>query len=152
VAASLADEVRTIVDGNLYLVLGTADETGRPWATPVYFAHVDYREFFWVSRPTARHSRNIERRSAVGIVIFDSQVPINSGKAVYVEADAHEVDPDARANALAVYSRRAIAHGGTAFTAGDVTGEAALRLYRATASALYVLDERDQRVSVALGA
>ncbi len=29
-----AGTVRDIVDAALYLVLGTADETGRPWATP----------------------------------------------------------------------------------------------------------------------
>ena len=32
---------RTIIDANLYMTLGTADETGRPWASPVYFARAD---------------------------------------------------------------------------------------------------------------
>jgi hypothetical protein len=27
---------RGIIDSNRYMVLGTADETGRPWASPVY--------------------------------------------------------------------------------------------------------------------
>jgi hypothetical protein len=30
---------RGIIDANLYLVLATADGTGRPWSSPVYFAH-----------------------------------------------------------------------------------------------------------------
>jgi nitroimidazol reductase NimA-like FMN-containing flavoprotein (pyridoxamine 5'-phosphate oxidase superfamily) len=37
-AASLA---RDVIDANQYLVLGTADPDGRPWTTPVYFAHHD---------------------------------------------------------------------------------------------------------------
>jgi pyridoxamine 5'-phosphate oxidase-like protein len=51
-----------------YLVLATADATGRPWSTPVYFAHLDFAEFFWVSPPGAAHSRNIAVRPEVGIV------------------------------------------------------------------------------------
>ena len=147
---NFVDEGRAIIDDNLYLVLGTADESGQPWATPVYFAHSEYREFFWVSRPTARHSRNIERRPEVGIVVFDSRVPINSGKAVYMEATAEQVVREARSAVLEVYSQRAASHGGTALTAEEVTGDAVLRLYRATASAHYVLDEHDQRVPIAL--
>ena len=95
-------------DANLYMVLGTADRAGRPWASPVYYAHTDYREFLWVSKPEARHSRNLEAREAVSIVIFDSTVPINSGRAVYVSAAARRLDGDRAAAALAVYSRRGV--------------------------------------------
>jgi hypothetical protein len=52
---------RSIVDSNLYLTL--ADAEGRPWASPVWFAHEDYRDFLWVSRPESRHSRNVEIRA-----------------------------------------------------------------------------------------
>ena len=37
---------RGIIDANLYLVLATADVTGRPWSSPVYFAHSGYAELF----------------------------------------------------------------------------------------------------------
>jgi predicted pyridoxine 5'-phosphate oxidase superfamily flavin-nucleotide-binding protein len=40
---------RSIVDADLYLVLATADGTGRPWSSPVYFAHDRYAGFFWVA-------------------------------------------------------------------------------------------------------
>jgi hypothetical protein len=100
--------------------------------------------------PTARHSRNLERRDEVALVVFDSHVPINTGKAVYVEARAREVDEEERAAVLEIYSQRAVVHGGTPVTEADVVGDAVLRLYRATASAHYVLDEHDRRVPVAL--
>ena len=144
------EEARAIIDENLYLVLATADESGRPWATPVYFAHSGYKGFFWVSRPTARHSQNIERRGDVSIVVFDSRVPISSGKAVYIEARAERIEGDERAAVLETYSRRAVSHGGVLFTDADISGDAVLRLYRAIASAQYVLDEHDQRVPVVL--
>ncbi len=73
---------KAITDANSYMVIGTADESGVPWVSPVWFAPEDYKEFFWVSSPEARHSRNIAARPQVAIVIFDSQVPAGSGQAV----------------------------------------------------------------------
>lgn len=68
---------RRVVDAGRYLVLATADADGRPWPTPVWYAQ-DGREFVWVSRPEARHSSNIEARSTVGFVIFETPVPVES--------------------------------------------------------------------------
>jgi nitroimidazol reductase NimA-like FMN-containing flavoprotein (pyridoxamine 5'-phosphate oxidase superfamily) len=145
-----AAHARALIDANLYLVLGTADKDGVPWAAPVYFAPRDYREFFWVSKPEARHSQNIVERPHVSIVIFDSSVPIGTGQGVYMSALASELAGDEQAAALEVYSRRAVEHGGVAFTPDDVREPAALRFYRATAVDQYVLDERDRRVPVPL--
>ena len=69
----LAAFAKTIIDANRYMAIGTADESGQPWVTPVWFAHEGYREFVWVSKPGAQHSRNIAARPQVAIVIFDSQ-------------------------------------------------------------------------------
>jgi len=141
---------REIIDANLYMVLGTADEAGRPWAAPLYFAESGYREFFWVSRPERRHSRNLAERNEVSIVIFDSTVPINMGGGVYMAAVARELGPDEWTDPLAVYSRRAIAHGGGELGPDDVSPPAPLRLYQASAVDQYVLDENDDRLPVSL--
>src|SRR3989442_15804183 len=82
---------RGMINASRYRVLATADETGRPWASPVYFANSGYAEFFWVSAPEAAHSRNIAVRPQVSIVIFNSQVPIGAGQGVYMAAVAQEV-------------------------------------------------------------
>ena len=143
---------REIIDANLYMVLGTADADGNPWASPVYFAPDDYRDFFWVSRPEARHSRNLSARDgqAIAIVIFDSSVPIGTGRGVYMSAVAREVPVEDSAEGLAVFSRRSLAHGGVAWTAKDVQPPAELRLFQATATEHYILGARDQRVRVTL--
>jgi pyridoxine/pyridoxamine 5'-phosphate oxidase len=134
-AASDAGAVaRQIIDANLYMVLATADASGRPWATPVYFANAGYDEFFWVSSPERKHSRNIAARPQVGIVVFDSSVPIGTGQGVYMEAVAEEVTGAELERGIEVFSRRSLATGGGAWTPGDVQGAAGLRLYRATAS------------------
>jgi nitroimidazol reductase NimA-like FMN-containing flavoprotein (pyridoxamine 5'-phosphate oxidase superfamily) len=145
-----AAQGRTIVDASLYMVLGTADRDGKPWVTPVYFAPAGYQEFLWVSDPDAQHSRNLAERSEVAIVIFDSSVPISTGQGVYMAATAEEVSDDRRAEALDVYSRRALGHGGPAWTAEEVQAPALHRFYRAVAVEQYVLDEHDDRVPVSL--
>jgi hypothetical protein len=142
---------RSIIDTNLYLVLATADEAGRPWASPVYFANFGYAEFFWVSSPEATHSRNIGARPQISIVVFDSRVPIGTGQAVYMPALAEEVAGAERERGIEVFSQRSQAHGGVPWSLDDVQGEAGLRLYRAIAEAHSVLakDGRpDHRVAV----
>ena len=42
---------RAIIDSNLYMTLGTADENGRPWMSPVYYTPERNAEFYWVSSP-----------------------------------------------------------------------------------------------------
>jgi nitroimidazol reductase NimA-like FMN-containing flavoprotein (pyridoxamine 5'-phosphate oxidase superfamily) len=141
---------REIIDANLYMVLATADDAGRPWATPVYYAPSAYREFFWVSSPDARHSRNLNAGRQVGIVIFDSTVPIYTGQAVYVSAVARELGGEERAAGIALFSRRSLEHDGPEWTVSDVQPPAEVRLYRASAVELYVLGEGDRRLPVEL--
>ena len=145
-----AAAARAIIDVNLYMVLGTADATGHPWATPVYYAQAEYREFFWVSSPDTQHSRNIETRRELSIVIFDSSAPIDTGNGVYMSAVAEEILGDERETGIDVFSRRSLAHGGRPWTLQDVDAPAKLRLYRATARDVYVLDPHtDRRLRVA---
>jgi nitroimidazol reductase NimA-like FMN-containing flavoprotein (pyridoxamine 5'-phosphate oxidase superfamily) len=73
---------REIVESNLYVTLATADAEGRPWASPVWFAHEGYRDFLWVSRPGARHSRNLAARPELALVIFDSTAAEGDAAAV----------------------------------------------------------------------
>jgi nitroimidazol reductase NimA-like FMN-containing flavoprotein (pyridoxamine 5'-phosphate oxidase superfamily) len=141
-------EAHRVLAANAYMTLATADADGRPWATPVWFAARGLDAFHWVSRPGSRHSRNIAVRAAVGIVVFDSTVAVGGASAVYVEAQAREVGPDERAAGLAVFNGRAREQGIGLWTEEDVVAPAPFRLYRATASRVHVLDERDGRIAV----
>ena len=131
---------RAIIDSNLYMVLGTADEAGCPWVTPVYYASANYKEFYWVSSLEAQHSRNIAIRPQISIVIFDSQVPINTGQAVYMSAVAEALMGGDLEGGLDIYSRSALAHGGREWKADDVRAPAVKRLYRATTSEHWVVN------------
>jgi uncharacterized protein YhbP (UPF0306 family) len=125
---------RNIVDSNAYMTLATADETGRPWASPVWYAHAGYREFYWVSYPEVRHSRNVAVRPQVAVVIFDSTAPALTGQAVYVSAAAEELAGDDLERGIGVYSRATVAEGLANWGLGDVRAPAPYRLYRARAT------------------
>jgi pyridoxine/pyridoxamine 5'-phosphate oxidase len=139
---------RAVIDSNSYLTLGTADEGGRPWVSPVWFAHSGYREFFWVSVPEAQHSRNIETRPDVSIVVFDSQVAPSEATAVYVSARAEELSGDELDSGIEVFSGKSVADGLPAYSIDDVQEPARLRLYRATATEHFALGEGSRRVPI----
>jgi nitroimidazol reductase NimA-like FMN-containing flavoprotein (pyridoxamine 5'-phosphate oxidase superfamily) len=141
---------RAVIDANRYMTLGTADESGHPWVTPVWFAPADYREFVWVSSPAARHSRNIAARPEVSIVIFDSRVPVGSASAVYMTAVAQELTGADHERGLAVFARESEAQGLRVWGVADVTAPARHRLYRAAMTELWVLDPHDERLPVTL--
>jgi nitroimidazol reductase NimA-like FMN-containing flavoprotein (pyridoxamine 5'-phosphate oxidase superfamily) len=139
---------RRLVDANMYMTLATADEGGRPWASPVWFApHGDDR-FLWVSAPETRHSRNIAARREIAIVIFDSTVSVGAAEALYVEAVAEELHADALEQAIVAYSQHSERSGARAWQIADVLPPSGLRLYRATASAQSVLGPGDERLPV----
>jgi nitroimidazol reductase NimA-like FMN-containing flavoprotein (pyridoxamine 5'-phosphate oxidase superfamily) len=141
---------RAIIDSNMYMTLGTADENGRPWVSPVYYAPEGYVDFYWVSSPEAKHSRNLAARPEVSIVIFDSRTPVGSGQGVYMSAVAEELMDDDIERGIAVFSRRSEAHGAGEWNLEDVRPPARHRLYRATASEHFVLDPQDRRMPVSL--
>ncbi|MFJ6084556.1 pyridoxamine 5'-phosphate oxidase family protein [Streptomyces sp. NPDC092369] len=151
--ATPAEIARGIVEANLYMVLASADQDGRPWSTPVYFAHADCREFVWVSSPQATHSRNIASRPEVGIVVFDSSAPIGIGQGVYMSALAARVDESEIERTIDVFSRRSVGHGGLVWTPADVKDTSGLVLYRAVADAHWILAKDgspDHRIPVDL--
>jgi hypothetical protein len=148
-----------IIDSVLYMVLGTADESGHPWASPVYFASEKYREFYWISSPEVRHSRNILLRPQISIVIFDSRVRAGMGQAVYMSAVAEELSGVEFDRGLQIYNGRfqnpaeREERGVGMITAEDVQAPALYRLYRAIAQEHWVLDPAghpDHRTPVTL--
>ena len=142
---------RAVIDANSYMTIATADPAGQPWPSPVWYAHAGYREFFWVSSPEARHSRNLAGRAQAGIVIFDSHVPAGAAQAVYLTVTAAELEPAELARPVEAYSARSQAQGLKPWTPGDVCAPAPLRFYRATVSELFVIDGFDQRIRVEIG-
>ena len=149
-----SDMARGIIESNRYMVLGTADEDGVPWVTPVWFAQSDHRRFIWVSSPERMHSPNVRARPEVSIVIFDSRVAVGSARAVYMSARAEELFGAELERDVAFFDTASQAQGLTRrWASEDVLAPAPYRLYRATVSQHWVLDpdsSPDNRAGVTL--
>ena len=145
---------KRIIGSNRYMVLGTADEAGVPWVTPVWYAQTDYRRFIWVSSPDRRHSRNVTARAEVSLVVFDSQVAVGSAEAVYMSGRAEELSGAELESEVAVFDAAGQAQGLTRrWALEDVVAPAPYRLYRATVSQHWVLDpdsSPDDRAEITL--
>ena len=124
-----ADAARRILAANRYAVLATVDADGRPWVTPVWFAHVDLDRVVWVSSPDTRHSRALARHPGVALTVFDSTVEPGHGTAFYARGRAGECPEDQRDQLLAVYNERGAAQGLRSWDAGEVGGAGRFRLY-----------------------
>ena len=147
-AAGLRATFERTARASQYMVLGTSDEDGRPWACPVWYATEDFLHYFWVSRPKARHSTNLAVRAELAIAIFDSRQQPGTGEGVYLSAVAAPVPEHDLDDGLAVFSGTLERAGEPAWTRADVTAPRELRLYCATALERFVLDSHDRRILI----
>lgn len=125
----LAAMAVAVIHDNRYLTLGTVEPDGLPRLSPVYFTQDGYRDFYWVSSPTARHSANIARQPSASAVIFDSSVPVGEASAVYLTGTAHPVSGEQLAQECS-RAFRSVHPGAHAFTPSELSGDASLRLFR----------------------
>src|SRR4051794_7065946 len=135
VNATMWETVPRLLDQLRYLVLGTVDQAGVPWTTPVFFAADGVHRMLWVSSPDSRHSRNIAANPKVAITVFDSTVPVGKAEAVYFEATAGLADD--HDHALALFKPRLPAD--RQLSPDDLGPAGRMRLYEARVSQHYVL-------------
>jgi len=129
------DTVPRLLAEHRYLVLGTADAAGTPWATPVFYAPDGEHRVVWVSSPDSRHSRNIATRPTVAVTIFDTHAPIGQAEAIYLEATAGPAE--AWSDAVALLNARLPA--AQRLEPHDLGPEGPLRAYQARVTQHYVL-------------
>jgi predicted pyridoxine 5'-phosphate oxidase superfamily flavin-nucleotide-binding protein len=141
---------RSIIDAGSYMTLATADADGVPWASPVWYAKAAYDELLWVSKPEARHSRNIDVRREIAISIFDSTQPEGTGEGVYMAATAEQLSGADLRTGIEAFNAWSEATGGAPWTIEDVQTPARHRLYRARVARHWVLGPKDERIPVAL--
>ena len=141
--SELVAMAKRVVDGNRYMTIATVGEGG-PWASPVYFGHGDYRDYYWISRTDTQHSRNIAARPEVGIVIFDSSVEIGAAEAVYMRGEASEVTKPTPEDCDVAFRPRF--EGVKALTPAELLPPATLRLFRARIESHWVLIRGDDPV------
>ena len=135
----MTDRARAILAGNRYAVIGTATPSGEPWVSPVYFVNLGLRALLWLSRPAARHSALIAENHRIAVTVFDSTVPMGGATAFYAMATAGLCPDGDLPPQLEEFSIRSVAEGFPAWRPDQVTGDAALRLYRAEITEAWLL-------------
>lgn len=84
--------------------LGTVNDDGSPWSTPLHFAFGDDK-IVWLSAEHTQHSVNIERDPRVSIVVW-SNTEVENVKGVYVQTTARKVTGVEEVAARQLYAAR----------------------------------------------
>ena len=137
--AELADLARRVIDENKYMALGTADESGHPWVSPVWFACEDYRHFHWVSAHETRHSQNLAARPEVALAIYDPSAAVGAAAAVYISGTAEELTGGELERGIEIFDRLSRTNDGPGWQLSSVQPPSPHRLYLATAEEHFVL-------------
>lgn len=126
------EKAKYIIENNNFMVISTADGSGKPWVSPVGFVYDDKYNLYWVSYKEALHSKNIRNRPEIAIVIF-GQLPEGGFDGVYIDATASELDDEAaiRLGINLFKTRRPQPPKFQTKSLQEVTGSAAWRMYRA---------------------
>lgn len=120
--------VRSIIDDNQHMIIGTADITGIPWVSPVFYVCDTDGAVYWVSDQEACHSRNIRDNPAIAIVIYQT----NPSDAVYITARAVELDDEAAIRrAMNILQTRWQPDQWVVRDVADVVGDSPWRIYKA---------------------
>jgi uncharacterized protein YhbP (UPF0306 family) len=102
---------RQIIEENQYLSLGTIDKENGIWLSPVCYAHDKDFNFYFVSMPVARHSKNIDVNGKVMFTIFDSHQKWGEGLGLQVEGKAEKLGVTASLFASKLYFSRKYPYG-----------------------------------------
>ena len=62
---------KKIINNNIYLTLGTADNK-IPWTAPLFYAVNNKYEFYFISKKDSLHIKHISNNPKVSFSIFDS--------------------------------------------------------------------------------
>jgi len=125
----LTEIAARLLSSSPYVVLATVDQTGSPWASPVWFAHRGLDTLVWVSRPEARHSQAIAAEPRLAVTVFDSTVAPGRGSAFYGRGRAGLCPGERIDDLLAVFNAESERQGESPWGRERVTGDAQLRLY-----------------------
>ena len=130
-------EVQSIVKRVRYATISTVDESGSPWAAPVWYVYDNQNNIYWWSPVDSQHSRNIMLNDRVYITIFDSSAPEGDGVGLYIRANASKVPDDELDSVIEIYNAAT-----TKFKLdlSNTTGNAPTRLYKAVPITIQIND------------
>lgn len=95
-----------IITSNQYLTLGTSNQHGEFWLSPVAYAYDNKFNFYFISLPTSKHSQNLNTNSHVVFTIFNSQQNFGEGVGLQIEGEAKRINFTQIAPIIKLYLQR----------------------------------------------
>jgi nitroimidazol reductase NimA-like FMN-containing flavoprotein (pyridoxamine 5'-phosphate oxidase superfamily) len=92
------ENVQDILGDNLIGSLGTLNEDGSPWVTPLHI-FADNEAVYWFSKDTHQHSKNIERDGRVSVSLWSQA---GGTRGAYISGTATKLSADALPEALEI--------------------------------------------------
>ena len=90
----LIKKVQKLIIETNYITIGTVDELGNPWCSPLNCAYDEDFNFYWKSPVDCQHSKNIRDNGKVFFVLFDSSAPVGQGVGIYFKGAALQIEED----------------------------------------------------------
>lgn len=103
---------REIIENNQYLTLSSVDEKGSPWVSPVVYTYDTDWNFYYISMPASRHSKNIKVHGGVSFAIFDSHQLWGEGVGLQIEGCAETLKLKDVPKVVKLYAMRKYPYGG----------------------------------------
>lgn len=122
------DKGKKILETIRYATISTVDETGAPWAAPVWYVFDDNFDIYWWSPLEAQHSKNISNNPNIYATVFDSTLPEGEGVGLYLRARAGEISDDELDAAIERYNNSTKIF---KLNRENCTGSAPTRIYKA---------------------
>lgn len=99
-------KAKYIIGQNNYMIIATADNKGRPWASVVFYAHDVEYNFYFLSTIEAQHAENIKENRNVALAIFNSTQRIGSVEEVQISGTASLVSGSELKRAILIYCNK----------------------------------------------
>lgn len=100
----------SILESNTLLSMATLKNNKESYVNTVYFAYSDHLNFYYLSPPSAVHSKNLVKNKSVAVSIFDSHqnLPTAKKSGLQIFGEARLARGNELFEGLQLYSRRYI--------------------------------------------
>ncbi len=156
---SLKNLAKNVLETNQYMTLGTVNDKGEPWVSPVVYAFDSECNLYFMSLPSSKHSQNISRTGQVSLAIFDSRQMFGEGVGLQVFGKASVVPTKSAASVFKCYFGRKYPYGGFSSAGSSIANFKKFfkaykyRFYKVAPTEVWMNDPRteyDRRVKVSL--
>lgn len=154
---SLNQRARDIINHNEYLTLATIDEDGKPWTCILAYSFDTDYSFYFVSLPTANHSKHLVQNPTISFTVFDSHQDFGKGVGVQGVGVVAEAPKDETETISTIYFSRSYPYGNihNEFMDGlkKLLHDGTYRFYKLTPTHVWINDpdaDTDRRVEVDL--